>query len=102
MHAFIKFTLLLATTVALLIFLASGAIGYAWYSLTSGTAHPQITEIQIPRWGELPKLSKELVIPAIAIIGAFWVLLAPTSVSEDSKKPGQKKGRSRRSFQDDD
>lgn len=102
MHTVIKFILLLVTTVTLVISFTSGAIGYAWYSLTSGIAHPQITEMQIPRWDEMPRLSKELLIPAIAIIGVFWVLLAPTPSIGNDKKPEPKKGRNRRNFQNDD
>lgn len=92
----IQFLLLAGVTLLLIIFFASGAIGYFFHSLSNNPA-PNISPATLPRWEELPKFSRELVIPAIAIIAAVWVLVGESP----SAKVEQKKGRNKKRFDED-
>ena len=91
----IQFLFLAGVTLLLIIFFASGAIGYFFHLLSNNPA-PNISPT-LPRWEGLPKFSRELVIPAIAIIAAVWVLVGESP----STKVEQKKGRNKKRFDED-
>ena len=94
MHILIKFILLGGAGLFLAFLISSGAIGYL---LVSNNPAPNISPATLPRWEELPKFSRELVIPAIAIIAAVWVLVGESP----SAKVEQKKGRHKKRFEED-
>ena len=94
MHILIKFILLGGAGLFLAFLIGSGAIGYL---LVSNNPAPNISPATLPRWEELPKFSRELVIPAIAIIAAVWVLVGESP----STKVEQKKGRNKKRFNED-
>ena len=94
MHILIKFILLGGAGLFLAFLIGSGAIGYL---LTSSNPAPNISSATLPRWEELPKFFRELVILAIAIIAAVWVLVGESP----SAKVEQKKGRNRKRFNED-
>ena len=94
MHILIKFILLGGAGLFLAFLISSGAIGYL---LVSNNPAPNISPATLPRWEELPKFSRELVIPAIAIIAAVWVLVGESP----STKVEQKKGRNKKRFNED-
>lgn len=94
MHILIKFILLGGAGLFLAFLIGSGAIGYL---LVSNNPAPNISPATLPRWEELPKFSRELVIPAIAIIAAVWVLVGKSP----STKVEQKKGRNKKRFEED-
>ncbi|MEG3877667.1 hypothetical protein QT972_09830 [Microcoleus sp. herbarium7] len=95
MHILIKFILLGGAGLFLAFLIGSGAIGYLLISHNSPPV--DISPATLPRWEELPKVSRDLLIPAIAIIAAVWVLVGgmPTTKVE------QKKGRNRKRFDED-
>ena len=95
MHILIKFILLGGAGLFLAFLIGSGAIGYLLVSNNSPA--PNISPATLPRWEELPKFSRELVIPAIAIIAAVWVLVGESP----STKVEQKKGRNKKRFEED-
>ena len=94
MYILIKFILLGGVGLFLAFLIGSGAIGYL---LVSNNPAPNISPATLPRWEELPKFSRELVIPAIAIIAAVWVLVGESP----SAKVEQKKGRNKKRFNED-
>lgn len=97
----IQFLFLIGVSCLILVFLSSGAIGYFLYSLSHGTPSPEITAPAFPRWEELPKVCKELLIPAIAILGIFWVFVGGRPVDKEDRKSESKKGRRRRYLDED-
>ncbi len=98
----IQFALLVGTTCLLVVFLFSGVIGYFFYSLSHGASPPEVTVPQFPRWEDLPKVSKEILLPATTILTAIWVLVAPPTSPDDKKTEDSKKGRGRRRYYDED
>lgn len=92
----IQFLFLIGGSCLLVVFLFSGAIGYFFYSLSHGTPPPEVTAPTFPRWEDLPKVPKELLIPALAILGAVWVLIGGSPVDKEDGKTESKKGRKRR------
>lgn len=97
----IQFVLLIGASCLLFIFLFSGAIGYFLYSLSHGTPPLEITTPTLPQWENLPKVSKEILIPAMAFLGAIWVLVGGTPVDKEDGKSESKKGRRRRYLDED-
>ena len=94
MHTLIKFILLGGAGLFLAVWIGSGAIGYL---LTLSNSAPNISPATLPRWEGLPKFFRGLVIPAIAIIAAVWVLVGESP----SAKVEQKKGRNKKRFNED-
>lgn len=97
----IQFLFLIGVSCLLVVFLFSGAIGYFFYSLLHGAPPPEMTSPTLPHWEELPKLSKDILIPALAVLGAIWVLIGGTSVDKEDGKSESKKGRKRRHLGED-
>lgn len=97
----IQFLFLIGVSCLFFLFLFSGAIGYFFYSLSHGTPPPEITTPTFSQWENLPKISKDILIPAIAILGALWVLVGGTPVDKEDGKSELKKGRKRR-YSDED
>ncbi len=97
----IQFLFLIGVSCLLFLFLFSGAIGYFFYSLSHATPPPEITTQTFPQWESLPKVSKDILIPAITILGALWTLIGGTPVDKEDGKSESKKGRRRRYLDED-
>lgn len=97
----IQFLFLIGASCLLVVFLFSGAIGYFFYSLSHGTPPPEATPPMLPQWEDLPKVSSDILIPAITILGALWVLVGVAPVDKEDGKSESKKGRRRRYFDED-
>lgn len=95
MHILIKFILLGGAGLLLAFLIGSGAIGYLL--IANGSIAPNMPPTTLPHWEELPKVSRDLLIPTIAIIAAVWVLVGGTPTT----KIEQKKGRNRKRFDED-
>lgn len=100
--AVIQFVLLIGVTCLLVVFLFSGVIGYFFYSLSHGTPSPEVTAPQFPRWEDLPTIPRDILLPAITMLTAIWVLVAPPKAADDRKMEDSKKGRGRRRYYDED
>lgn len=94
----IQFLLFSIFGLLIVFFLASGAIGFLFYLLSSST---EIPPLAIPNWQELPKISKEVLIAGTAIIAAVWVLVGHGYSEKEDGKSRSKKGR-RRNNRDED
>lgn len=97
----IQFLFLIGVSCLVIVFLFSGAIGYFLYALSHGSPPPEITTPTFPQWETLPKIANDLLIPALAILGAIWVLIGGKSDDKEEKRNESKKGRKRRNLDED-
>ena len=98
MFTVLKFLLLAGGALFVVVFLASGAIGYLFYSSSSSSDIPPPA---IPSWQEIPKTPREALIAGAIVLGAIWVLVGGDTVEKEEAKPDSKKGRRRRYLDED-
>lgn len=79
--------------------LASGAITYLFYSLSSSTEIPPLT---IPNWQELPSVPSKVFVAGIAILAAIWVLIGEELGKKEDTNSKQRQGRRRNRDRDND
>jgi hypothetical protein len=103
MYVLLKFLLLSGLGLGLVVLFASGAIGVFIYFVSNGYSHTETPVISIPRWEDVPKVSKEELILYCLILVPIWILVGCGDTTKiDDDKDDFKKGRNRKRYSDKD
>jgi hypothetical protein len=86
------------------ILLSSGLIGYLLYTLSSESPSSEVPTINLPRWDEMPKAPKEILVASGILFAVFWVLGGNIGFQEEEeeKKDDSRKGRARKRNSEED